>query len=201
MSVRAVISAFMLCAACSGQSGSSPTLLPSAIAGSGTATADASVAVDVELSHKTSGIYIDEDGLGFSYVLGLQGNAWAAYSPLGHWTPSPDLPSGGKIKFNGQYALGVLRKQSQGAPDVERYNGTFELLADLDAQTLTGGNSDLSVEAGISGSDFDGSVEFRGMSGALTGKLSSEYAQGAFQGQSDEALFAGGFKANRQEEE
>jgi hypothetical protein len=27
-------------------------------------------AVDVELSHKTSGIYIDEDGLGFSYVLG-----------------------------------------------------------------------------------------------------------------------------------
>jgi len=176
-------------------------VLPSAIAGSGTATADANGAVDVELSHKTSGIYIDEDGLGFSYVLGLQGNAWAAYSALGHWTPPPDLPSGGQIKFNAQYALGLLRQKSQGAPDGERYNGTFELLADLDAQTLTGGNSDLSVEAGISGSDFDGSVEFRGMSGALKGKLSRDYAQGAFQGQSDEALFAGGFKANRHRDE
>ena len=176
-------------------------MLPSAIAGSGTATADANGAVDVELSHKTSGIYIDEDGLGFSYVLGLQDTAWAVYSALGHWTPPPDLPSGGQIKFNAQYALGLLRQKSQGAPDVERYNGTFELLADLDAQTLTGGNSDLSVEAGISGSDFDGSVEFRGMSGELTGKLSRDYAQGAFQGQSDEALFAGGFKANRHEDE
>ncbi len=189
------------CSACSGQGETSSTVLPSGLAGSGTAKAGADGAVDVNMSYETNGIYIDEDGLGFSYVLGLQGNAWAAYSALGDWSPPPDLPSGGKIKFNGQYALGLLRKQSQGAPDVERYNGTFELLADLDAQTLTGGNSDLSVDAGISGSDFDGSVEFRGMSGALTGKLSSEYAQGAFQGQSDEALFAGGFKANRQEDE
>lgn len=105
MSARAVIPAFMLCAACSAQTGSAPTLLPSAIASSGSAVADASGAVDVELSHKTSGVYIDEDGLGFSYVLGLQGTSWAAYSALGHWTPPPDLPSGGKIKFNAQYAL------------------------------------------------------------------------------------------------
>ena len=201
MSVRASIPAFMLCAACSGQTGSAPTLLPSAIAGSGTATADASGAVDVELSHKKSGVYIDEDGLGFSYVLGLQGNAWAAYSALGHWTPPPDLPSGGKIKFNAQYAVGVLRQQSQGAPDVERYNGTFELLADLDAQTLFGETSTLSIAGAISGADIDGTVSFRGMSGALKGKLSRDYAQGAFQGQSDEALFAGGFKAFRQENE
>ena len=197
MSLRAVIPAFMLCAACSGQSGSSPTLLPSAIAGSGTATADANGAVDVELSHKTSGVYIDEDELGFSYVLGLQGKSWAAYSPLGHWTPPPDLPSGGKIKFNAQYAVGVLRQQSQGAPDVELYNGTFELLADLDAQTLSGETATLSIVGTISGSDLEGSVEFRGMSGALKGKLSRNHAQAAFQGQSDEALFAGGFKGNR----
>ena len=201
MSVRASIPAFMLCAACSGQTGSAPTLLPSAIAGSGTATADASGAVDVELSHKKSGVYIDEDGLGFSYVLGLQGNAWVAYSALGHWTPPPDLPSGGKIKFNAQYAVGVLRQQSQGAPDVERYNGTFELLADLDAQTLLGETSTLSIAGAISGADIYGNVSFRGMSGALKGKLSRDYAQGAFQGQSDEALFAGGFKAFRQENE
>lgn len=187
----------MLCAAYSGQSGSSPTLLPSAIAGSGTAAADANGAVDVELSHKTSGVYIDEDELGFSYVLGLQGTSWAAYSALGHWTPPPDLPSGGKIKFNAQYAVGVLRQQSQGAPDVELYNGTFELLADLDAQTLSGETSTLSIVGTISGSDLEGSVEFRGMSGALKGKLSRNHAQAAFQGQSDEALFAGGFKANR----
>lgn len=198
---RVVILILLACSACSGQGETSSTVLPSGLAGSGTVKADADGAVDVNMSYETNGIYIDEDGLGFSYVLGLQGNAWAAYSALGDWSPPPDLPSGGKIKFNGQYALGLLRKQSQGAPDVERYNGTFELLADLDAQTLTGGNSDLSVDAGISGSDFDGSVEFRGMSGALTGKLSSEYAQGAFQGQSDEALFASGFKANRQEDE
>ena len=171
--------------------------MPSAIGGSGAATADASGAVDVELSNKTSGIYIDEDGRGFSYVLGLQGTAWAAYSALGHWTPLPDLPASGQIKFNGQYALGLLRQNSQGAPDTERYNGTMELIADLDAQKLTGGNSDLSVEASISGSDLDGSVEFRGISGVLTGKLSREYGQGAFKGQSDEALFAGGFKAYR----
>ena len=187
----------MLCAACSGQSGSSPTPLPSAIAGSGTATADANGAVDVELSHKTSGVYIDEDGLGFSCVLGLQGTSWAAYSALGHWTPPPGLPSGGKIKFNAQYAVGLLRQQSQGAPDVELYNGTFELLADLDAQTLSGETSTLSIVGTISGSDLEGSVEFRGMSGALKGKLSRNHAQAAFQGQSDEALFAGGFKANR----
>lgn len=198
---RVVILILLACSACSGQGETSSTVLPSGLAGSGTVKAGADGAVDVNMSYETNGIYIDEDGLGFSYVLGLQGNAWAAYSALGDWSPPPDLPSGGKIKFNGQYALGLLRKQSQGAPDVERYNGTFELLADLDAQTLTGGNSDLSVDAGISRSDFDGSVEFRGMSGALTGKLSSEYAQGAFQGQSDEALFAGGFKANRQEDE
>ena len=198
---RAVILILLACSACSGQGETSSTVLPSGLAGSGTAKAGADGAVDVNMSYETNGIYIDEDGLGFSYVLGLQGNAWAAYSALGDWSPPPDLPSGGKIKFNGQYALGLLRKQSQGAPDVERYNGTFELLADLDAQKLTGGNSDLSVDAGISRSDFDGSVEFRGMSGALTGKLSSEYAQGAFQGQSDEALFASGFKANRQEDE
>lgn len=198
---RVVILILLACSACSGQGETSSTVLPSGLAGSGTAKAGADGAVDVNMSYETNGIYIDEDGLGFSYVLGLQGNAWAAYSALGDWSPPPDLPSGGKIKFNGQYALGLLRKQSQGAPDVERYNGTFELLADLDAQKLTGGNSDLSVDAGISRSDFDGSVEFRGMSGALTGKLSSEYAQGAFQGQSDEALFAGGFKANRQEDE
>ena len=198
---RVVILILLACSACSGQGETSSTVLPSGLAGSGTAKAGADGAVDVNMSYETNGTYIDEDGLGFSYVFGLQGNAWAAYSALGDWSPPPDLPSGGKIKFNGQYALGLLRKQSQGAPDVERYNGTFELLADLDAQTLTGGNSDLSVDAGISGSDSDGSVEFRGMSGALTGKLSSEYAQGAFQGQSDEALFAGGFKANRQEDE
>jgi len=194
---RAAIIVFLLCAACSGQSGPSNVPLPSAIGGSGAATADASGAVDVELSHKTSGIYIDEDGRGFSYVLGLQGTAWAAYSALGHWTPPPDLPASGQIKFNGQYALGLLRQNAQGAPDTERYNGTMELIADLDAQKLTGGNSDLSVEASISGSDLDGSVEFRGISGVLTGKLSREYGQGAFQGQSDEALFAGGFKAYR----
>lgn len=197
MSARAVIPAFMLCAACSAQTGSAPTLLPSAIASSGSAVADASGAVDVELSHKTSGVYIDEDGLGFSYVLGLQGTSWAAYSALGHWTPPPDLPSGGKIKFNAQYAVGVLRQQSQGAPDVELYNGTFELLADLDAQTLSGETSTLSIVGTISGSDLEGSVEFRGMSGALKGKLSRNHAQAAFQGQSDEVLFAGGFKANR----
>ena len=191
----------MLCAACSGQSGSSPTPLPSAIAGSGAATADANGVVDVELSHKTSGVYIDEDGLGFSYVLGLQGTSWAAYSALGHWTPPPDLPSGGKIKFNAQYAIGVLRQQAQGAPDVERYNGTFELLADLDVQRLSGETSKLSISGVISGSDLDGSVSFRGISGELRGKLSRDYAQGAFQGQSDEALFAGGFKASRKEKE
>ena len=191
----------MLCAACSGQSGSSPTLLPSAIAGSGSAAADASGAVDVELSHKTSGVYIDEDGLGFYYVLGLQGKSWVAYSALGHWTPPPDLPSGGKIKFNAQYAIGVLRQQAQGAPDVERYNGTFELLADLDAQRLSGETLTLSISGVISSSDFDGSISFRGMSGELRGKLSRDYAQGAFQGQSDEALFAGGFKASRKEKE
>ena len=100
MSARAVIPAFMLCAACSAQTGSAPTLLHSALASSGSAVADASGAVDVELSHKTSGVYIDEDGLGFSYVLGLQATSWAAYSALGHWTPPPDLPSGGKIKCN-----------------------------------------------------------------------------------------------------
>lgn len=105
--------------------------------------------------------------------MGGRFSAWPLETP-------PNLPFEGKIKFNGQYALGVLRKKSQGAPDVERYNGTFELLANLDAQTLTGSNLDLSVEAGISGSNFDGSVEFRGMSGALAGKLSSEYAQGVF---------------------
>ena len=201
MSARAVIPAFMLCAACSAQTGSAPTLLPSALASSGSAVADASGAVDVELSHKTSGVYIDEDGLGFSYVLGLQGTSWAAYSALGHWTPPPDLPSGGKIKFNAQYAIGVLRQQAQGAPDVERYNGTFELLADLDAQRLSGETSTLSISGVISGSDLDGSVSFRGISGELRGKLSRDYAQGAFQGQSDEALFAGGFKASRKEKE
>ena len=126
--------------------------------------------------NRFNGIYIDEDGLGFSYVLGLQGNAWAAYSALGDWIPPPDLPSGGKIKFNAQYAVGVLRQQSKGAPHVERYNGTFELVADLDAQTLYGETSTLSITGTVSGSDLDGSVEFRGMSGALTGKLSSEYA-------------------------
>ena len=92
MSARAVIPSFMLCAACSAQTGFAPTLLPSAIASSGSAVADASGAVDVELSHKTSGVYIDEDGLGFSYVMDLQGTSWVAYSALGHWTPPSVCP-------------------------------------------------------------------------------------------------------------
>lgn len=122
---------------------------------------------------------------------------------FGAWPLDPAARSAlwRKNKVQCAIRIGVLRQQAQGAPDVERYNGTFELLADLDAQRLSGETSTLSISGVISGSDLDGSVSFRGMSGELRGKLSRDYAQGAFQGQSDKAVFAGGFKASRKEKE
>ena len=65
----------------------------------GFASLKADGTIDVDLTDRTDGIYIDGNGQGFSYVLGLSGPNLVAFAAQGPWQPAVAPPTTGNIRF------------------------------------------------------------------------------------------------------
>ncbi|MFZ8874204.1 MAG: hypothetical protein ACO2Z2_12310 [Paracoccaceae bacterium] len=168
----------------------------------GFASLKADGTIDVDLTDRTDGIYIDGNGQGFSYVLGLSGPNLVAFAAQGPWQPAVAPPTTGKIRFQTQYAVAAYANvaviETGGVYNVQgikkRQNGTLVLDADLLNGTVTGKDENLSVSATISGTDLKGAVSYLGMTGDLQGRISEDVVQGAFSGEMGADVFAGGFR-------
>jgi len=140
---------------------------------------------------------------------GLQGFAGIASGA----TVSAPLASG-SATMNGTFRVGAIQNVSQNGTSFSglAFNdvGALTLVADFDAQTLTGSgtgedgaginsrlnNNVLEIDGRFNGSTLSGTATYDGVSGPLQGLVGANEAIGAFHGHTDGAVHAGGFIVN-----
>ena len=128
-------------------------------------------------------------------------------------TVAPPL-SGGTASYQGRFEVAVLGDITRTSDSVGftsfSDDGVLTLIANFDDQTLTGhglgrdggdinpllDNNELAVDGRFDGNALEGSVTYNGVTGPLLGLVGADEVIGAFHGNSDTQLHAGGFIAN-----
>ena len=189
--------------ACSEKQGKSPEIENSVTSDIVEVNEQDNIAVD--LTNKEEGYYIDDEGRGFAYAVGLNGSQLATYSAQGSWQPLLNLPTSGTAEFKSSYALAGYKNASVSAAeegynlkaDLLRRSGIVVLTANFSTASLFGSDDVISVSADIKGNSIDGAVYFDGMRASLTGRMDPDYLQGAFHSKSKNKVFAGGIQGWR----
>lgn len=124
---------------------------------------------------------------------------------LGGFFPSPD-PASGSATLVSTYDALVLRNPTTDSGQVEvetvdQNSGTITLEADftpVSLGTLTGTDGNLTIDGMFSRTtgSLNGTATFEGIEGDLTGFVGGAEAFGAFAGQNDTGVLAGGFVSN-----
>jgi len=161
----------------------------------------AGVVTDV-LEQQTVNWQIDSGGDGFGYSSGIEpGGGPTAVAGFTKASPIDLRPVTSVGSYTGGYELVEMYdiEVSGGLVSGSRrqVTGTIVLNADFSSGDLTGRAGDLSVSGRAIGSQLTGSVEYRGVAGDLRGNLGDDKAIGAFHGNNDDLIYAGGFLTYR----
>jgi len=162
-------------------------------------------ALNLGFTDQVDGNFIDENGMGFKYAIGLHGKDLASHVEQGTWQPDEPLPLTGTAQFETTYNLAAyinaeVQETETGYAlnaEVVEHNGTLMLTADFETLSLAGNDTVISVSADLSKNTVTGRVYYDGMAGTLEGRISPDFVQGAFQGQGDGKIFAGGLKGSK----
>ena len=148
-------------------------------------------------------------GNGYAYqVGGNDGDGLRGYAGIINGTGVTAPPTSGTASMSGSYALagianiyeygsGYNQTTVAGTPFTD--GGSITLTADYGAGTLTGSagfSYPITVNGTISGTTLRGTVTYDGVTGPLEGLVGAIEAVGAFHGNSDTQLHAGGFIVN-----
>lgn len=168
---------------------------------SGFTSPTASGVIDGDLSNRVTGREIDADGDGFAYATGsISGEGLAAKAGLVAGTDVSTPPITGTATFSGVYELrritGIFISSDSisGFPASE--TGQIALDANFADGSLTGTSGSLTVDGTMNGETLSGSVTYRGVEGPLRGLVGSDKTIGAFHGNDESLIYAGGFLAN-----
>lgn len=135
-------------------------------------------------------------------VAGLSSDGAVAFSGIAPSTDVGSPVSGGSAVLVGEYdVVGVEDIYVVASSDFEgqiygttfQENGPITLTADFSGGTLRGSAGNLSVAGNITGGALSGGVSYSGDAGTLTGDIGTLGAVGAFHGNDDDRVFAGGF--------
>ena len=169
---------------------------------SGFADIDSSGSVMETLDQQSFAWLIDADGDGFGYSSGTEPGG--GLRALSGFTKASDIdlrPVTSVGSYTGRYELIEVYdiEVSFGYVSGSQRRVTDEIVLDADfaAGTLTGRSGQLSVSGRAIGSQLTGSVTYRGVSGDLQGNLGDDKAIGAFHGNDDDLIYAGGFLTYR----
>lgn len=157
--------------------------------------------ISVSLSNENSGSVSGAAGTAF-FVAGTDNGARAFAGLSPELTPGATLPGGSVLSYSGRYGVvgleninvtetGLNEGFLTGRPIDVR--GDITLTANVDNGTLRGNAGDLRVSGTLDGRDIGGSVTYKGLRGALDGKIGLRGGVGAFHGNNDDMLFSGGF--------
>lgn len=159
--------------------------------------------------------FSDLTGNGFAYQAGaIKSAGFQANAGLVPGASVTELPATGSATMSGVFEVAVVTSiyaggsQLNGQSFVDR--GSVSLTADFDRGTLTGGGNgldggltnfylkenSLSVDGTFTGQELKGTVSYDGVSGPLRGLIGGDEVIGAFHGNSDNQVHAGGFIAN-----
>ena len=142
-------------------------------------------------------------GEGYAYEVGVndRNNGFAAQSGI---LPDTDLgapPASGTVDMAGTFEVRtyenprVIDEELRG--DSLRRSQPITLTVDFSQGTITGAASGLSVDGEVRGSEIGGDVTFQGIEGDLNGLVGPDDTVGAFAGETDQKVFAGGFIVSR----
>lgn len=152
------------------------------------------------LNSDRSSLFRDANGEGFAFGAGTDSEGLVARAGLIPGTATQAWPSAGTATMSGQYELvkvsGIDLNNSyiSGFTSFER--GNLTLTANFAGNTLNGtsNNGLLIVNGRTTGQTLGGGVTYNGVSGALQGVAGADQAFGVFHGNSEDLIYAGGFK-------
>lgn len=156
--------------------------------------------VAVDLTGEQNGTVSDTFGA-VHFVSGLDNGA-RAYAGIGPATDTGAVIRSGTATLTGPWEVVGIEDivileltDFEGRLSGQNFTngGTITLSADFEEKTLTGSEGPLSVNGSISGGRLSGRVTYAGDRGALGGQIGALGAVGAFHGNNDQRVFAGGF--------
>lgn len=165
------------------------------------ATPDSSGSFSAPLGSAATRVVKDANGEGYAYQVGTDSRGLAGQSGLLPGTTTQPWASTGTATFKGTYNLlevsgiGISNDRISGVRSAS--GGSITLTADFAKNTLTGTSSGglLVVNGAMTGNAMGGTVTYKGVAGDLTGVAGTDQAFGAFQGNNENLIYAGGFSA------
>jgi len=150
------------------------------------------------LTSAVRGSDVSTSGDGYAYAVGVGSNSdFYGYAGIVPTTTVSVPPTAGSATWSGTYKLAQITGIELPAGGLQGYTvektGAISLTADFTAGTLIGSGAGLTVNGTFSGSDLSGDASYGGLNGALTGKVGTTGAVGAFHGNSGTDIYAGGF--------
>ena len=101
----------------------------------------------------------------------------------------------GTVIYDAAYSINEFTNISSNPTidDIGSHTGSITLVADFTNNTISGTGGQLTVNGTMgTGPDWDGAVTWRGVDGTIDGMITSGQVVGAFQGSSDDIVYAGG---------
>lgn len=138
---------------------------------------------------------------GAAMVTGTTGKGAVAYAGLLPGSDGGAQVPNGSVTYTGDYEVISIKSISvsgnllRGRNDYEFGNVT--LVGDFDNGTLKGRSGTFVVDGKINGTTLSGNVRYDSTDGALAGVIGQDAAVGAFHGNGDTTVFAGGFVATK----
>ncbi|PUB16383.1 hypothetical protein [Yoonia sediminilitoris] len=146
-----------------------------------------------------TGGFTDSFGQGYAFKAGSDGDGIAAVAGVIPGTVATEAPTSGTIRFEGNYQLvsvgGFFLDDGNVVGISVPVAGPISLNGNFDDGTLRGSADRLSIDGRISGNALSGNVEYDGVEGKLTGVIGANKAVGAFHGNDEDDIYAGGFYA------
>jgi len=145
---------------------------------------------------------IDGDGDGYIYTAArVRSAGFGAFSGVLPATNVEASPVTGSIEYQAEYEMDFwsnIMETDQGPTafgNISKTTGAMVLVGNFESNTLTGTDGELSISGQIadSGNFLTGTVAWEGITGELSGLVGSNKSIGAFHGNDDDIVFAGGF--------
>lgn len=159
-------------------------------------TSSANGDIGTSLSQTRSGKELI-DGNGYAYAAG-KGPDYGFQAVAGV-IPGSDMgvPIYANATYTGEWELAKISSIYISGNEITGFigsdGGSITLNANFAEQTLTGSDGLLEVNGTMNGNNLSGSVIFNGTTGELTGLVGEQGAVGAFHGEGDTQIYAGGF--------
>lgn len=99
----------------------------------------------------------------------------------------------GSVSYDAHYSINEIKDIAANSEEISYTYGELTLLADFSDNTITGQDDLLSINGTLTDGSkaFDGTVTWRGTAGEVEGMVSGTGMIGAFQGSSDNIVYAG----------